>query len=90
LINAHIGTYKYAPQDGYDPTHSRKLLLNQAEINGLLGKEKGLTIVPLELYVGSRGLIKLKIGLGRGRKKHDKREHIKKRDTSKEIRQATR
>lgn len=89
LINAHIGPYKYAPQEGYEPTHPRKLLLKQTEINSLLGKEKGLTIVPLEIYQGKRGLLKLKIGLGRGRKKQDKREYIKKRDVQKEIRQAT-
>lgn len=89
LINAHIGPYKYAPTEGYDPTHPRQLLLKQAEINSLLGKEKGLTIVPLEIYQGKRGLVKLKIGLGRGRKKQDKRAYIKKREVQKEIRQAT-
>jgi SsrA-binding protein len=89
LINAHIGPYKYAPSEGYDPTHPRALLLKQAEINSLLGKEKGLTIVPLEIYQGHRGLLKLKLGLGRGRKKQDKRAYLKKRETQKEIRQAT-
>jgi SsrA-binding protein len=86
LINCHIGPYKYAKQAGYDPTHTRKLLLNKQEINSLLGKEKGLTIVPLELFTTGRGLIKLKIGLGRGRKKQDKREYIKKKEISKETR----
>jgi SsrA-binding protein len=89
LINCHIGPYKYAPSDNYDPTHTRQLLLKQAEIDSLLGKEKGLTIVPLEIYATGRGLIKLKIGLGRGRKKQDKRDYIKKRDTEKEIKQVT-
>jgi SsrA-binding protein len=88
LVNCHIGPYKYAPSDNYDPTHARKLLLKQEEINSLLGKEKGLTIIPLEIYQGHRGLVKLKIGLGRGRKKQDKRDYIKKRDTQKEIKQA--
>lgn len=87
LVSAHIGPYKYAPQEGYDPTHARKLLLTHAEIKTLLGKEKGLTIVPLEIYQGKRGLLKLKIGLGRGRKKQDKRQYIKKRETQKEIKQ---
>jgi SsrA-binding protein len=86
LINCHIGPYKYAPSEGYDPTHSRKLLLNKKEIHSLLGAEKGLTIVPLEMYVAKRGLIKLQIGIGRGRKKQDKREYIKKRDIDREIR----
>jgi len=89
LVNCHIGPYKYAPSEDYDPTQPRKVLLNKAEINSLLGKEKGLTIIPLEIYQGRRGLLKLKIGLGRGRKKRDKRDYIKKRDAQKEIQQAT-
>lgn len=86
LIGAHIGPYKYAVQEGYEPTRTRKLLLKQTEINELLGKEKGLTIVPLEIFIGHRGLVKAKIGIGRGRKKTDKREYLKKRDTDREIR----
>jgi len=89
LVNAHIGPYKYAPQESYDPTHSRKLLLTKREIDELVGKEKGLTIIPLEMYIGRRGLIKLKLGVGRGRKKTDKREYIKKRDTEREARRNT-
>lgn len=86
LINCHIGPYKYAPNTDYDPTHTRKILLKKSEIQGLLGKEKGLVIIPLEIYPGHRGLLKLKLGLGRARKKIDKREYIKKRDTEREIR----
>ena len=89
LINCHIGPYKYAPNEKYNPTQSRKLLLNKNEINQLLGKEKGLTIIPLEIYQGSRGLVKIKLALGKARKKGDKREYIKKREVQKEIRQAT-
>ena len=85
LVGAHIGPYKYAPVEGYDPTRFRVLLLNQAEINQLLGKEKGVTIIPIEIYATGRGLVKLKLGVGRGRKKEDKREYIKKRDTKREI-----
>lgn len=88
LINAHIGPYKYAPNEGYNPTHPRKLLLNQKEINTLLGKEKGLIIVPLEMFNTGRGLVKLKIGLGKARKKTDKREYLKKKDSDKEIKKA--
>jgi SsrA-binding protein len=88
LLNAHIGPYKYAPAEDYDPTHTRKLLLNKKEIDSLLGKEKGLVIIPLELYQTGRGLLKLKIGLGKARKKTDKREYIKKKDMEKEIRKA--
>jgi SsrA-binding protein len=89
LLNAHIGPYKYAPDEKYNPTRSRIVLLKKEEINSLLGKEKGLVIVPLELYAGKRGLIKVKIGIGRGRKKEDKREYIKKRDDKREARTFT-
>jgi len=89
LINAHIGPYKYAPSDNYEPTKSRKVLLKQKEIDSLLGKEKGLIIVPMEMFtVGRKGLIKLKIGLGKARKKTDKREYLKKKESEKEIRRA--
>lgn len=89
LINAHIGPYKYAPQEDYDPTRSRKILLNKRELNQLLGKEKGTVIVPLEIYIGPRNLLKIKIGVGRGRKKTDKREYIKERDSKRETRKNT-
>ena len=85
LINCHIGPYKYAADKNYDPTHTRKLLLNKSEINQLLGKEKGLVIAPLEIFQGARGLLKLKIGIGKARKKIDKREYIKKRESDREI-----
>ncbi len=87
LINCHIGPYKYAPNEKYNPTQTRKLLLKKSEIHQLLGKEKGLTIVPLEIFLGQRGLVKINIGVGKGRKKADKREYIKKRDTKREIRE---
>ncbi len=86
LVNCHIGPYKYAPSENYNPTQTRKLLLNKHEIDSLLGKEKGLTIIPLEIFQAARGLLKIRIGLGKTRKKLDKREYIKKRDTEKEIR----
>ncbi len=89
LVACHIGPYKYAPTEDYNPTHSRQLLLKKSEIDSLLGKEKGLTVIPLEIYEGRSGLIKLRIGVGRGRKKADKREYLKNRDSDKEIRQAT-
>ena len=88
LINCHIGAYKYANNANYEPTHTRKLLLKKSEINSLLGKEKGLVIIPLEIYSSHRGLVKVKLGLGRARKKIDKREYIKKRDTEREIRRS--
>jgi len=88
LVNCHIGPYKYAPNEKYDPTQTRRLLLNQREIDSLLGKEKGLVIIPLEIFGSGRGWLKLRIGVGKARKKTDKREYIKKRESQKEIRAA--
>ena len=82
LINAHVSLYKQAGKvKGYDPERSRKLLLKKSEIKHLIGKkqEQGLTLVPLELY-NRKGYIKLKFGIGKGKKKADKRESIKKRE----------
>ncbi len=90
LINAHISPYKKAGQmKGYEPTQNRKLLLKKSEINRLISQKDqgGLTIIPLKLYT-KHHRIKLQIGLGRGRKKFDKREIIKKRDLNREIRRA--
>jgi SsrA-binding protein len=87
LVNAHISPYQPANMaKDYDPTRSRKLLLNRAEINTLIGKSKseGLTALPLSVYT-KKGKIKIEIGIGRGKKKHEKREKVKKRDTEKEI-----
>lgn len=72
---------------GYDPARLRRLLLTKREIDMLANIEtkKGLTIIPLQMYSKGRS-IKLKIGIARGRKGHDKREHIKKREVDREIR----
>lgn len=85
LVGTHIGAYKYAPIDDYNPTQDRAILLTKKELNQLIGKDKGSIIVPLEIYIGAKGLVKLKIGVGFGRKKQDKREYIKTRDTKREI-----
>ncbi len=87
LINAYIPEYQAGnTPPSYDPHRTRNLLLNKKEINTLIRdtKEKGLTIVPIDLYNKGR-LVKLKIGLGKGLKKHDKREKIKERDTKRDI-----
>lgn len=88
LINAHIPLYKKASTvKDYDPYRARKLLLRKSEIKRLVGKkqEQGLTLVPIKVYT-KRSLVKLEFGLGRGKKKYDKRELIKKRETDKKIR----
>lgn len=88
LINANIPPFqiKNAPTD-YDPLRNRKLLLTKKEIAELAGSEKNksLTIVPISVYNKDRK-IKVKIALVKGKKKFDKRETIKKRDTDREIR----
>lgn len=77
--------------EGYEPDRTRRLLLNKNEITKLYNKtQEGLTIIPIKLYNNKRGIIKLDIALARGRKKEDKREHIKKRDADRDIRSAAR
>lgn len=88
LTGAHISPYKPAAgvQTSYDPTRSRTLLLNKKEIASLIGKlkEKRLTLIPLSVYSKS-GIVKVELGLVRGKKKYEKREKIKKRDIEREI-----
>lgn len=89
LTNAHISPFKPARLEGYEPTKSRKLLLNKkeiAKISGALG-EKGISVLPLRVYDKS-GKIKVLLGLGKGKKKYDKREAIKKREQNREIERA--
>ncbi len=91
LIKAHIPLYKYASTvDDYDPERERKLLLNKKEILRLTSKKKeqGLTLVPLKIYT-KNSFLKLEFGIGKGKKKYDKRESIKKRDVDKKIRTLT-
>ena len=82
LIGAVISPYQPAntPAD-YDPQRSRKLLLSKKQISALVGTSHahGLTLIPLKLY-NKKGLVKLLIGIARGKKKYDKRETIKKKD----------
>jgi SsrA-binding protein len=86
LVGAHIARYEAASYMGHEPTRPRKLLMHRKEIRNLTGKlaEKGLTLVPLRLYIKER-TAKLEIGLGRGKKLYDKRESIKRRETEREI-----
>lgn len=86
LINANIPIYAPASQFNHDPTRHRKLLLKRREIGQLLTEtqRKGRTIVPLKLYMNDRGLIKLLIGIGTGKRNVDKRETQKNRDWQKQ------
>jgi len=83
----HIAEYVNAGYAGHDPVRERKLLLNKKEIRKWEQKikEKGLTIVPLAVLINENGYAKMEIGLGRGKKLHDKRESIKGREADREI-----
>jgi len=90
LTNANIPLYKHAGEiKNYDPTQPRKLLLHRKEIAHLIGKSRahGLTLVPIRVYT-KRGLLKLEFGIGKGRKKVDKRQVIKKREADLKISRA--
>ena len=90
LLNVHISPYQASAQFfNHEPRRSRKLLLHRKEINKLIGKieQKGLTLVPLKMYFQG-GLVKLTIGLGKGKKVHDKRETVKRRQDQREMARA--
>jgi SsrA-binding protein len=91
LDGAHIAQYGPAAQFGHDPRRKRKLLLRRSQIRELAAAvdQRGLTIVPLRLYLKD-GLAKLEIGLARGRKQYDKRQAIAKRDAEREVQRALR
>jgi SsrA-binding protein len=91
LVGCHIAPYTHGNQMNHAPDRDRKLLLHKREILKLGGKVtgKGLTLVPLRAYL-QRGRVKLEIGLGRGKRAHDKREAIKRRDIERDTRQALR
>lgn len=89
LVNAHISEYSRSSRvDGYEPTRPRKLLLNKLEIDHVRGHalDKGLTVVPLEIFFSTRGFAKVKIAVVKGKQLFDKRETIKKRDIDRDMR----
>ncbi len=89
LHSLHIAPYDQANRNNVDPLRPRRLLLNRNEIRQLASKteEKGLTMVPLEIYF-SRGYAKVTLALARGKKLHDKRETLKRRQQDREARRA--
>jgi SsrA-binding protein len=90
LLGATIPVYSHGNLQNHEPKRRRKCLLHARELRKLRAKAeiKGLTIVPLRLYFGSRGFAKVTLGVGKGRKTHDKRQHLKDKEARKEIRQA--
>ena len=90
LTNSHVTPYKYAREmKNYDPTRPRKLLLKKSEIKRIIGKihTEGLTLVPIQVYTKKR-LIKLEFGVGKGKKRFDKRQDIAKREDTRRIKRA--
>ncbi len=90
LLNCHISPYSHGNRENHDPLRMRKLLLHHKEIRKLIGKtqEKGLTIVPLRMYL-KRGRIKLELAVARGKKLYDKRETERRKEIDRETRAAT-
>lgn len=86
LVNAQIFLYPYARSEGYDAKRTRKLLLHKKEIIALKTKlaQGRLTVVPLECY-NSHGVLKLKIGIARGKREYEKREKLRRRDIDREV-----
>ena len=86
LFNANIPVYSFANQFNHEPRRPRKLLLRQREVNKMISaiQKKGMTLVPITLYFNHKGLIKLSLGLGKGKKVADKRETVKRRDWSRD------
>jgi SsrA-binding protein len=85
--NLHIAEYRFGTTNNHIAVHDRKLLLNRRELRKLETrlKDKGYSIIPLRVYFNEKGLVKMQIGLGKGKKLHDKRDSIKQRDTEREI-----
>ena len=83
----HISPYTEGSYNNHEPTRMRKLLLSKKELRKLEGKadEKGLTIVPIRLFISEKGWAKLEIALAQGKKLYDKREDIKQKDMDREL-----
>ncbi len=90
LINVHISPYSSSSQYfNHEARRTRKLLMHRQEIRKLIGKveQQGLTLVPLKMYL-KRGMVKVSIALGKGKKLHDKRDDIKRRDDKRDMQRA--
>ena len=88
--NMYVAEYFYGTYNNHEARRDRKLLLNRKEIAKLekSGKETGFSIIPMRLFINDRGLAKLVIGIGRGKKEYDKRQSIKEREDKRSIARA--
>jgi len=87
IKSLHISEYSHGTVNNHIPTQERKLLLQKKELKRMESKikEKGVTIVPLRIFFNEKGFAKMEIGLGKGKKLHDKRETIRERDVQREM-----
>jgi SsrA-binding protein len=87
LVGAHIAPWEGGNRFNHEPKRDRKLLLHRAQIDQLLGKTKakGLTLIPLKLYITERGKAKLELGLGKGKQLYDRRRDIAARDAKRDL-----
>lgn len=90
LINSHINPYAQGNRQNHEPERTRKLLMKREELSKLWGKLeiKGYSLVPLKVYF-KKGIAKIELGLGRGKKSHDKRQDIKDRDMKRSLQKIT-
>jgi len=91
LVGAHIAPYSHANRANHNPRRDRKLLLHGREIRRLMGKvrERGFTLIPLQLYFrGAR--VKVELGLARGKRLHDRRADIRRREADRDVQRALR
>lgn len=90
ICNMHISPYEKGNIFNKDPMRPRKLLMRKREILRLFGivKEKGLTIIPLKLYLNEKGLVKVELAVAKGKALYDKREDVKQRDAGREMERA--
>lgn len=92
IYGMHISPYEQGNRFNEDPLRPRKLLLHKQEIRKLIGLTtiKGLTLVPLKVYINKKGLAKMELAVARGKKNYDKREDIAKKDAERKMQQAVR
>jgi len=87
LLGAHIAPFELGNRYNHEPRRDRKLLLHRAEIDQLLGRAaaKGLTVVPLRLYINDKGRAKVELGFAKGKQLHDRRRDIADRDSRRDM-----
>lgn len=87
LKNFHISEYKYGTYNNHEPLRDRILLLRKKELRKMRKsiEEKGMTIIPIKLFINDRGLAKMEIALSKGKKQHDKKQSLKEKDLQREL-----